>query len=429
MCEGGSVHSHHMHYYMEDTRGAALAIMSAFVTLSQTLEITNTSTPVEKYKWMDHHLTETRYLFLPRSERRAIKEYIQARTGLKRARVTELIARKKASGTVTRQKRTQPEFPRRYTPSDIGLLAKVDAAHCVLSGAATRRILHREFVTYGKVEYQKISHISVSHIYNLRHSTRYAHTGLVILKTSKTKKGILIGIRKKPIPGEKPGFLRVDSVHQGDLDKVKGVYHINLVDEVTQWEIIMTLQGISEQFLDAALKMALELFPFVIHGFHSDNGSEYINENVAEMLTHLLIEQTKSRARRSNDNALVETKNGAVIRKLFGHGHIPQWAAPLIDAFNRAYLDEYLNYHRPCGFATVSVNEKGKERKKYDIYRTPFEKLSSLLNWSQYLKPDVTPESLVKMAAAMSDTEYAEIMEKGRVTMFDNIRKLTGARV
>ena len=86
-----------------------------------------------------------------------------------------------------------------------------------------------------------------------------------------------IGIRKKPAPYGKPGYLRVDSVHQGDLDKEKGVYHINLVDEVTQWEIVGCVEGISEHFLAPLLEVLLKLFPFKILGFHSDNGSEYIN--------------------------------------------------------------------------------------------------------------------------------------------------------
>ena len=150
-----------------------------------------------------------------------------------------------------------------------------------------------------------------------------------------------IGIRKKPDHGGKPGFLRVDSVHQGDLEKQKGVYHINLVDEVTQWEIVMTVERIAESFLDVALAIALDLFPFRILGFHSDNGSEYINETVAELLRKLLIEQTKSRARRSNDNGLAETKNGAIVRKLFGYSHIPQHAARVMDAFNREHLDAH----------------------------------------------------------------------------------------
>ena len=50
----------------------------------------------------------------------------------------------------------------------------------------------------------------------------------------------------------------------------------------------------------------LAQFPFRILGFHSDNGSEFINYKVAELLNKLLIEQTKSRPRRSNDNGLVE---------------------------------------------------------------------------------------------------------------------------
>jgi transposase InsO family protein len=50
----------------------------------------------------------------------------------------------------------------------------------------------------------------------------------------------------------------------------------------------------------------LDAFPFVIKGFHSDNGSEYINKRVAKLLEKLLIEFTKSRARHTNDNALAE---------------------------------------------------------------------------------------------------------------------------
>jgi transposase InsO family protein len=175
---------------------------------------------------------------------------------------------------------------------------------------------------------------------------------------------------------------------------------------------VMTVERIAERFLDVAI--ALDLFPFSILGFHSDNGSEYINETVAELLRKLLIEQTKSRARRSNDNGLVETKNGSVVRKLFGYSHIPQHAAHIMDAFNREHLDTYLNYHRPCGFATVTIDRRGKEKKKYDVYLTPFEKLKSLDNWAQFLVPGVTPESLEKNANTMSDTECAALKEKGR---------------
>ena len=122
-------------------------------------------------------------------------------------------------------------------------------------------------------------------------------------------------------------------MHQGDLNGKKGVYHINLVDAVTQWEIVMCVEAISEAYLEPILKAALEMFPFLVLGFHSDNGSEYINAVVAKLLNKLLIEQTKSRSGRSNDNALVEGKNGSVIRKHMGYWHIEQKYAPLINRF------------------------------------------------------------------------------------------------
>ena len=130
--------------------------------------------------------------------------------------------------------------------------------------------------------------------------------------------------RRKPCPYGQPGYLRIDSVHQGVLDGRKGLYHINAVDAVTQMEVAACVEKISERFLIPALEQMFEFLPFVILGFHSDNGSEYVNKTVAKLLKKLHVEFTKSRARHSNDNALVECKNGHVIRKQFGHAHIPQ---------------------------------------------------------------------------------------------------------
>jgi transposase InsO family protein len=94
------------------------------------------------------------------------------------------------------------------------------------------------------------------------------------------------------------------------------------VDDVTQWEVVSATAQISEAALKPVLEALLRQFPFRILVFHSDNGSEFINHIVAELLNKLLIEQTKSRPRHCNDNALVECKNGAVIRKHIGHGYI-----------------------------------------------------------------------------------------------------------
>lgn len=158
-----------------------------------------------------------------------------------------------------------------------------------------------------------------------------------------------IGERRKPRPEGRPGFIRVDTVHQGDLDGIKGLYHINRVDEVTQFQCVGSVECISEAFLLPVLEALIERFPFRVLGFHADNGSEYINHRVCRLLNKLHVaEFTKSCARRSNDNALVESKNGAVVRKHFGYAHIPGRFAQRVNAFAQNVLSPYLNFHRPC---------------------------------------------------------------------------------
>jgi len=185
--------------------------------------------------------------------------------------------------------------------------------------------------------------ISVAHLYNLRKSQRYRERLPNHVKTRPT--AVSIGERRKPQPEGQPGYLRLDTVHQGDRPEGggKGVYHINAADEVTQWEVAGATPRISEAYLEPVLKHMMRQFPFRILGLHTDNGSEFINKTVAGLLNKLLIEQTKSRPRQSGDNGLVETKNGAVIRKHIGHGYIDAAHADRINGFYREYLNPYLN--------------------------------------------------------------------------------------
>ena len=176
-----------------------------------------------------------------------------------------------------------------------------------------KKLCERACEVFGQTEYTSLASISVSHLYNLRKSTPYTRQRRHFEKTQ--PKPSKIGERRKPQPNGQPGYIRIDTVHQGDLDKHKGVYHINAVDEVTQFEVVCSVEKISERYLIPALEQLLETFPFTVLGFHSDNGSEYINKRVAELLEKLRIEFTKSRSRHSNDNALAESKNGAVSQK------------------------------------------------------------------------------------------------------------------
>lgn len=411
-----------MNITMNDTRVGSIAQLKELIRFGKEIDFTSTSIE-ERYEWIADTVGKFRY-FDPRTGKKGrgiILSYVEQMTGLSRSHIKSLIKRKKKVGKLLRIRGTRNTFAKRYGTSDVARLLAVDNAHSRLSGAATKKILEREYRLYGKLEYEMISHISISHIYNLRETNQYVSNATTFTKTNPTQRRI--GERRKPQPEGIPGFLRVDSVHQGDLEKEKGVYYVNIVDEVIQWEVTGCVEGISEFFLTPLLEALLKSYPFRIVNFHSDNGSEYINETVSWLLNKLHIDQTKSRSRHSNDNALVECKNGAVIRKHMGYNHIPRKYATCINEFLQVYLNPYLNFHRPCGFATDTVDKRGKVKKKYDTYMTPFEKLKTILNVESYLKEGVTIAALEVIARTESDTECAEKMQKAKKKLFETIRK------
>ena len=303
------------------------------------------------------------------------------------------------------------------------LLAQLDELHGTLSGPATKKLCERAWQVFKQVEYQRLSGISVSHLYNLRQSTPYTRQRGSVDKTRPVQSSI--GERRKPRPEGRPGYIRVDTVHQGDWDGTKGVYHVNAVDEVTQFEGVASVERISERYLIPVLESLIDSFPFIIKGFHADNGSEYINKRVAGLLNKLLIELTKSRSRRTNDNALVESKNGSIVRKHLGYHHIPQKWAPLINEFNQKYLNPYINYHRPCFFPIVKIDAKGKQKKTYPYkaMMTPYEKLKSLPEAKQYLKPGMTFQRLHDIALSISDNEAAHQLNEARKQLFKTIHE------
>lgn len=368
----------------------------------------------EKYAWVERVLQAQRYAELGKRERGVVRAYVEKVTGISVSQATRLIRTFLDEGIVRVAPYQRHRFGTQYTAEDIALLAEVDRAHERLSGPATRRILEREYGQFGNPQYERLAKISVAHLYNLRASARYRNQAAVYEATRPT--AIAIGERRKPEPQGRPGFLRVDTVHQGDWDGAKGVYHVNAVDTVTQWQVVGCASKISEAYLLPVLQAVLAQFPFAILGFHADNGSEYINHQVAKMLGKLHAEFTKSRACRSQDNALVEGKNGAVIRKLIGYGYIAGEHAEAIGKFYTQHLNPYLNFHRPCGFATVSLDDRGKRRRQYktEDYQTPFEKLKSLERVEQYLKPGTSVGQLEREAMAMSDTACARQMNAAK---------------
>ena len=382
------------------------------------------------YAFCRRTLVGVRYSSLSRAEKGTVKAYLEKVTGLSRSQVTRLIRQYRETGRIV-DRRGPPAnaFASRYTKADIGLLAEVDEMLGQMCGHSTRAVMRRMLEKFGDERFERLAYISNGHFYNLRNSTTYRRRRTVFEKTKAA--AVRIGERRKPQPKGRPGFLRVDTVHQGDRDGEKGVYHVNLVDEVLQWEHVATVRAVSERCLVPVLEELIKSCPFKVLGFHADNGSEYINHRVAEMLTRLHVpEFTKSRARRSNDNALVESKNGNVVRRCFGYGHIPKPFARECNAFARDALNPFLNFHRPCLFASEAVDKNGKSRKRYryEDTMTPFEKLKSLPDPEQYLKPGVTIASLERQAEDMTDLEAAQALRRARGRLFELIHRESDPR-
>jgi hypothetical protein len=412
-----------MTLHMNDEQFGTLKQVQSFNEGSEPLQFGGTSRE-EKYEWIAATLQRFKYFAVRKKDKSIIKTFLRRMSGFSDAQMTRLIEQKKSVGViVVRRVKQLHRFARVYTKEDIALLMKTDEAHSRLSGPATKKIFQRMFTTFKDSAYERLARISVSHLYTLRGTKQYvSKLGASFTKTSSVASSI--GERRKPDTQGKPGQLRVDTVHQGDQEKKKDVYHVNLVDEVTQWETILSVEAIADNFLLPLLVEAIEQFPFVITGFHSDNGSEFINRKVADMLNRLLIKQTKSRARRCNDNALIEGKNGSVIRKHMGRVHIPQRFAHAINNFYVHHFNPYLNFHRPSGFATTKTNANGKQKKVYDMYLTPYEKLISLDNPEQYLKAGLTLETLAVTANAKTDNQAAEDMREAKTSLFKTFREI-----
>lgn len=236
---------------MNDSHVVSISQIKEFLKLNSGIRFKSASKK-ERNKWLEQALIRFGYFCLGKKDKITIKEYPMRMSGLSDAQLTRLIARKKKFGKILFGSTGRHRFPKKYTPADVARLIETDNAHLRLSGPATKKILRREYEVFHRKEYQNINGISSSHIYNLRGTRQYQSHSLTIQKTNPVK--IPIGERRKPEPHGKPGFLRVDSVHQGDLEKEKGVYHINIVDEITQWEIVGCVERVSEYFLAPLLE-------------------------------------------------------------------------------------------------------------------------------------------------------------------------------
>lgn len=352
------------------------------------------------------------YKRLPFKQKTEIVTMIMNASGYSRIQVKRLLN----SNLTLKYKDSGTRFKAKYTQDDINLLAELDRNTNYVSGFALQKIIKRQYEVFKDERFKNLSSISNGSIYKfrLKYRNKYKHT---IHSTTN------IGERRKPVNLNLPGYIRVDTVHGGDKDNVKGVYYINLVDEVTQYEYLCCVPEISERYLKSKWEQLLSMFPFPILNFHSDNGSEFINYVVRDILNRLNITQTKSRPRHSNDNGLVECKNGWVIRKHFGYIHREKESAPVIDEYIDKYFNYYLNYHRVCAYPHKEVLKSGKVILRYPSknYMTPFDKLKEIDTNKQYLKDGVTYGDLEMLSKKYDTLSYTKLMNKEYLKMINSI--------
>ncbi|MEB8487956.1 hypothetical protein OW567_06705 [Acidithiobacillus ferriphilus] len=305
----------------------------------------------EAYDCIADTLRRFHYEQRRKADKGLITHFLCQVTGLSRQQVVRHIRQFRETRQV-QDRRGAPAkpFARHYTDEDVHLLAELDRLHGTLSGPATRKLAERAFQVFGEARYERLAAISNGHLYNLRKSTGYQRLRTVQDKTRPLRNAI--GERRKPRPGGRPDWLRVDSVHQGDLDGIKGLYLINAVDEVTQFQFVCAVERISERFLLPILEHLIQAFPFTV-------------------------------------------------------------------------LSPYLNFHRPCFFPEEYLDAKGRLRKRYryEAMMTPYDKLKSLPDASQFLRPGIRFADLDAQAHRFSDNEAARRLNAARDKLFRTINK------
>ncbi|MBC8720616.1 transposase family protein [Paraburkholderia sp. 31.1] len=420
--------------HLNETQIRTLEQVRAVLDGTQALVFAPATDAGARCEWIASVLKRFRYGHLKRGDRGLLLRYLRRFGGFSRAHLTRLVLRWLDGSNLVSPKRKAPPnaFARRYTEADLDALAEVEREYGRLSGPATVAVLRRMYQLYDDERFVRLQQLSSSHLYNLRRSASYRARHTVRTKTRSDPKGAAIAMRRAPTPENRPGFIRIDSVHQGNFRSDRGLYHINAVDCVTQWEVVASVQTLAREHMLPVLRDMIDQFPFQILGFHSDGGTEYINYEVADMLEKERIEFTRSRPRHCNDNALAESKNGNVVRRQFGYSHVPASYAEQFNAFCSGHLNPFLNLHRPCLFGTEvpDPRKKGRTRRvhRHKDVMTPLDKLLTLPDAGSFLREGITVDSLQQQARSQTDIEAARQVREAREALMDPIAVEVRAR-
>ncbi len=281
------------------------------------------------YGWVERTLVRHEYASSTGRARELVRRYLARMTGLSRAQVTRLIARYRQDRARKAVDVSAARFPKRYTRADMRLLASWTrrtgtSAVRPPSGfwSATTATMAKPSSSAWRPSRWRSSTGCATGAYRQRNTTYQPTRPTVIPSASGASRSRTAG---RDTCGSTPCI-------KATRTERKGLYHINAVDEVTQWEIVAATAQICEPGCCRCWKRC---WSSSRSGFAASIPTTAASSSTTawpSLLDKLLIEQTKSRAQHSGDNGLVESKNGAVIRKHIGYGHIAAQHAEAIDS-------------------------------------------------------------------------------------------------
>lgn len=225
-----------------------------------------------------------------------------------------------------------------------------------------------------KAKLMTISHATIDRLMQ-KEKARYRIKG-----RSSTKPGTLL---KHQIPirtydewnEQKPGFVEIDLVsHDNGDPKGEHCYSLNVVDISTGWQELRPIKNKAQVWTLDALKDVKAILPFRLRGVDSDNGSEFINAHMVQFCKDEEITFTRSRPYRKNDNCFVEQKNYTSVRTFVGYGRYEEDALPVLRELEEL-AGLKINFFQPSCKLVSKTRNGAKVSKKYDMPRTPLQRL------------------------------------------------------
>ena len=179
---------------MEEARLQTLAQVKAF--LDGTAEVTFRVPKAERHRFIERVLKRFGYSAHSKADKGVLLRYLERMTGLSRQQVTRLVRQYRKDGKLSRRQGAPKHgFTRRFTATDVALLAEMDVLHSTLSGPATKKLMERAFFVFGDARFERLAGISVSHLYNLRGEKQYQSKRRHWTKTRPT------GVAHRPASG------------------------------------------------------------------------------------------------------------------------------------------------------------------------------------------------------------------------------------